>query len=51
MAAKIIRCERCLVRSGDLAENGEPIQFYKEEDGRIHCGACVDSEVEIEPGK
>lgn len=57
MAATLIKCERCLSESGDsLIDPGyfdidRPIKFYKEADGRIHCEACIDGEVVIEPKK
>lgn len=52
MRAKKIKCERCQSESGDLLVDpphpDRAIEFYQEEDGRIHCEACVDGEVEIE---
>lgn len=52
MSAKKIRCERCLSESGDLIvdpPNPErAIEFYVEDDGRIHCEACVDGSVEVD---
>lgn len=52
MSARLIKCERCGVESGARVEpeyqmEARPVQFYREDDGRIHCEACVDGEVEI----
>lgn len=56
MSAKLIQCERCLVKSGaayepengDTGPAGRPVEFYREDDGQIHCGQCVDGEIEKE---
>lgn len=51
MSAIKIKCSRCLTKSGAIRQDGTPIEFYIEEDGRIHCEACVDGEVEVDEAR